>query len=337
MNIAQVIPFRLPDPQEQEVVVDTEDTNNGYTPLPNFICDEGYLSALSGDAVKCLILLNRHINGFHIENKSINEDTVTLITGIKDKRTIRKCMAELIKFNLVEIQKKNGRKNTYFLHFESRLSPKAVACDVPALGHKLAKKEIKAVTPNVTAFNELVASNVTTPVACDVPTTSDMPCHPLKEIYLKENIKKEEEETQAKFQAQNRSLEFIEYHTSDRQSISLKNLFQKYPAQVDFYDQAKISFPNHSHEQIVAELRKLAQWSLSAANHMPQKWMNIWLGWMQKIPTQNELATAEARKTQKSQSQTPKAEKPKRVSRFGQYLKNNQPSNEQPKGEIYDV
>ena len=329
MNIAQVIPFRLPDPQEQEVVVDTEDKNNGYTPLPNFICDEGYLAELSGDAIKCLILLNRHINGFHIENKSINEDTVILITGIKDKRTIRKCMAELSQFNLIKIEKENGRKNTYFLQFKNRIKPKAVACDVPALSDKSSQNSSKP-----------VASNVTAPVACDVPATSDMACHSLKEIYLKENIKKEEEEVRAKFQAQNRSLKFIEYHTADRQSISLKNLFQKYPAQVDFYDQARISFPDHSHEQIVTELRKLAQWSLSAANHMPQKWMNIWLGWMQKIPTQSELAAAKTRKTQKpqkTQSQTPKAEKPKRVSRFGQFLKNNSTNTEQPKGEIYDV
>lgn len=333
MSIAEVIPFRAPDPQVKEVVVDKEDKNNGYTPLPNFICDEGYLSALSGEAIKCLILLNRHINGFHIENKAMNEDTVILITGIKDKRTIRKCMAELIKVNLIQIRKENGRKNTYFLNFENRISVKAGTSNDTALRNKSLKIASKAVTCNVTSFNEPVTLHATTPVACDVPTTSDMACHSLKEIDLKENIKKDEEEAQAKFQAQNRQLNFIEYHVSDREAISLKNLFQKYPAQVDFYDQAKISFPDHSHEQIVTELRKLAQWSLSAANHMPQKWMNIWLGWMQKIPTQSEIAAAEARKKQKSQSQTPKAEKPKRVSRFGKYLKPQQPQ----QGEIYDV
>lgn len=153
----------------------------------------------------------------------------------------------------------------------------------------------------------------------------------------KNSLEEEEEGAQEnkKIIPQNRQLNFIEYHVSDRTAISLKNLFQKYPAQVDFYDQAKISFPDHSHEQIVTELRKLAQWSLSAGNHMPQKWMNIWLNWMQKIPTQSELAAAEARKQQKSQSQTqtPKAEKPKRVSRFGKYLKPQQSQ----QGEIYDV
>ena len=335
MSIAEVIPFRAPDPQIEEVIVDTEDKNNGYTPLPNFICDEGYLAALGGDAIKCLIFLNRHIIGFHIENKSMSEDTVVLITGIKDKRTIRKCMAELAKFNLVTIEKEDGKKNTYFLHFESRILPKAVASHVPTLSDKTVKIKPKAVASHVTAFNEPVAPHVTAPVASNVPATSDMACHPLKEIDLKENIKKDEEEARAKFQAQNRQLNFIEYHVSDREAISLKNLFQKYPAQVDFYDQAKISFPDHSHEQIVTELRKLAQWSLSAGNHMPQKWMNIWLNWMQKIPTQSELAAAEARKQQKSQtqSQMPKAEKPKRVSRFVKYLKPQQPQ----QGEIRDV
>ncbi|AWL29251.1 hypothetical protein DJ533_12080 [Acinetobacter defluvii] len=330
MSIAEVIPFRAPDPQVKEVVVDKEDKNNGYTPLPNFICDEGYLSALSGEAIKCLILLNRHINGFHVENKAIGEALIMKLTGFKDKRTVRRNMAELAKFKLIEIVKEKGKSSNYFLTFEKRITLKLVTLNDTSLEKK---EYLKVVASNVPTSSKLVASHVTTLVASNVPTTSDIECTPVKEIYLKENIKKDEEEAQAKFQAQNRQLNFIEYHTSDREAISLKNLFQKYPAQVDFYDQAKMSFPDHSHEQIVTELRKLAQWSLSAANHMPQKWMNIWLGWMQKIPTQSEIAAAEARKQQKSQTQTPKAEKPKRVSRFGKYLKPQQPQ----QGEIYDV
>ncbi|MDM1247085.1 replication protein [Acinetobacter sp. R933-2] len=331
MSIAEVIPFRAPDPQIEEVIVDTEDKNDGYTPLPNFICDEGYLAALGGDAVKCLIFLNRHIIGFHIENKSMSEDTVVLITGIKDKRTIRKCMAELARFNLVTIEKEDGKKNTYFLHFESRISPKAVASHVPTLSDKAVKIKPKAVASHVTAFNEPVASHVTTPVACDVPTTSDMACHPLKEIDLKENIKKDEEEAQAKFQAQNRQLNFVQYHTDDRTQISFPELCKKYSAQIDFQDQARVSFPDHSPNRIFENLKKMAQWSLDKSNHTPQKWMTIWLDtFMKNLPSDSELAAAEARKQQKSQSQTPKAEKQKRVSRFGKYLKPQQ-------GEIYDV
>ncbi|WP_111860903.1 hypothetical protein [Acinetobacter sp. CFCC 10889] len=329
MSIAEVIPFRAPDPQVKEVVVDKEDKNNGYTPLPNFICDEGYLVVLDGDAIKCLVFLNRHINGFHLQNKSMSETLLKEKLGIKDGRTIQKHMSKLVQFQLVKILKENGKSNTYFLTFENRLP----ANNVGALGKKTEKLNTKPHTNNVGAFNKPPTKYVGEPPTNNVGTTTYKICGSVKEIDLKENIKKDEEEAQAKFQAQNRQLNFIEYHTSDREAISLKNLFQKYPAQVDFYDQAKMSFPDHSHEQIVTELRKLAQWSLSAANHMPQKWMNIWLGWMQKIPTQSEIAAAEARKQQKSQTQTPKAEKPKRVSRFGKYLKPQQPQ----QGEIYDV
>ncbi|AOA57560.1 hypothetical protein [Acinetobacter larvae] len=132
------------------------------------------------------------------------------------------------------------------------------------------------------------------------------------------DIREEEEESaQEKFTAQeNRQLNFIEYHPTDRTPISLKELFKKYPAQVDFIDQAKASFPDHSPEQIFAELKKLAQWSLSAANHMPQKWMSIWLNWMKKTPTAAELEKSAKRKsasTEKPQKQN--------QSRFGKYLK----------------
>ena len=327
MSIAEVIPFRAPDPQVKEVIVDTEDKNNGYTPLPNFICDEGYLAVLDGDAIKCLILLNRHINGFHLENKSMSETLIKKITGIKDGRTIQKYTASLVQLKLIKVEKEKGKSNVYYLTFDDRLP----TCHVGTIKKTKPQINHKAPTSNVGTLNEPPTQHVSTPPTSNVGGSTYMACGSVKEIDLKENIKKDEEEARAKFQPQNRQLNFIEYHVSDREAISLKNLFQKYPGQVDFYDQAKISFPDHSHEQIVTELRKLAQWSLSAGNHMPQKWMNIWLNWMQKIPTQSELAAAEARKQQKSQ--TPKAEKPKRVSRFGKYLKPQQPQ----QGEIYDV
>jgi hypothetical protein len=58
---------------EQKAMSKKED---GYTPLPNFVCDEGYLAVLSGEAIKCLVLLNRHIKGFHEENKAIGESLI---------------------------------------------------------------------------------------------------------------------------------------------------------------------------------------------------------------------------------------------------------------------
>lgn len=275
-------------PRKERQVMSNND--EGFTPLPNFICDEGYLAELSGDAIKCVVFLNRHINGFHIDQKSMSESLVMKITGIKDNRTIRKYMSELAKFKLIKIIKENGKSNKYQVTFDERLPVKPVASHVPS-------------TSNAGT------SHVTTPVASHVPTTSDMPCHPVKEIDLKENIKEEEEAREEKFEPQNRQLGFIEYFPSDRQAISFKNLCQKYFAESDFFEQAKITFPNHTAEQIQSEFHKLAQWSLSASSQMPQKWMNVWLSWMQKVPTAQELAKRQAKKSGQS------AKKP---HRFGQ-------------------
>lgn len=326
MSIAEVIPFRAPDPQIEEVIVDTEDKNDGYTPLPNFICDEGYLVVLDGDAIKCLVFLNRHINGFHLQNKSISETLLKEKLGIKDGRTIQKHMSKLVQFQLVKILKENGKSNTYFLTFENRLP----ANNVGALGKKTEKLNTKPSTKYVGAFNKPPTKYVGEPPTNNVGTTTYKICGSVKEIYLKENIKKDEEEAQAKFQAQNRQLNFVQYHTDDRTQISFPELCKKYSAQIDFQDQARVSFPDHSPNRIFENLKKMAQWSLDKSNHTPQKWMTIWLDtFMKNLPSDSELAAAEARK-QKSQSQTPKAEKQKRVSRFGRYLKPQQ-------GEIYDV
>ena len=130
-------------------------------------------------------------------------------------------------------------------------------------------------------------------------------------------------------------MNFIEYQTSDRTAISFPDLCKKYPAQIDFQDQAKASFPNHSPDRIFENLKAMAQWSLDKSNHTPQKWMSIWLStFMKNLPSDAEFKAEQDRKAQK-QVQTTKTEKPKRVSRFSQFLKPD--SAPQNQGEIYDV
>lgn len=164
--------------------------DDGYSPLPNFICDEGYLAVLSGDAVKCIVLLNRHIKGFHLDQKSIGETLVMKITGIKDKRTVRKCMADLAKYQLISITKTLGKSSSYTLTLDDRISIEAVASNVTTSN---------TVTSNVVTSHVTtpVTSNATTPVASNVTTTSDIKCHSVKEIDLKENIKENFKERNA--------------------------------------------------------------------------------------------------------------------------------------------
>ena len=269
---------------------------DGFTGLPNFVCDEGYLSELSGEAIKCLVFLNRHISGFHVASKAIGEPLIMKITGIKDKRTIRKYITELSKFKLIRVEKSKGRSNVYFVTFDERLS-------------------IEVVTPHVPSTSNAVTSHVPTVVTPHVPSSSDMACHPVKEIDLKENIKIDDDNSREDFQPQqNRPLNFVEYHPKDRTAISFKDLCKKYSAQIDFQDQAKISFPNHAPERIFENLKKMAQWSLDKSNHTPQKWMTIWLDtFMKNMPSDAELAAEQQRKAKA----TSKIKPQKKYHRYG--------------------
>lgn len=164
--------------------------DDGYSPLPNFICDEGYLAVLSGDAIKCIILLNRHIKGFHLDQKAMGEALVMKVTGIKDKRTVRKCMADLAKYQLISITKSMGKSSSYSLTLEDRIPVEVVALNATT-SHAATSN---AVTSNVTTP---VTSNATAPVTSNVTTTSSIKCHSVKEIDLKENIKENFKEENA--------------------------------------------------------------------------------------------------------------------------------------------
>ena len=189
MNMKSNLAHEPPIPQGQVVHFPKNERksmlkkDDGFTPLPNFICDEGYLAVLSGDAIKCIVLLNRHIKGFHLEQKALGEVLVMKITGIKDKRTVRKCMADLAKFQLISITKTMGKNSSYTLTLDDRISIEAVTSNVTTSHVGTSNVVTSHVTTPVT-------SNATTPVTSNVTTTSDIKCHSVKEIDLKENIKK---------------------------------------------------------------------------------------------------------------------------------------------------
>ena len=104
-------------------------------------------------------------------------------------------------------------------------------------------------------------------------------------------------------------LQFIEYHVEDKKAYSLKELTQVYSTtQADLVAQAKVSFPNMSPDQITSELKKLAQWSMTAEKRISQKWMTTWLNW---------LTNAEKPSQQTKPAAAPKTQKPPR-HRYGQ-------------------
>ncbi|HDJ7842959.1 TPA: replication protein [Acinetobacter baumannii] len=159
---------------EQKTMSKKED---GYTPLPNFVCDEGYLAVLSGEAIKCLVLLNRHIKGFHEENKAMGESLILKLAGFKDKRTVRKAMADLAKYNLVKITKTLGKATSYEVTFDDRFT-------------------VEQVSSNDTSTLKVVTSNVPTLVTSNDTRTSNIKCHSVKET-KKETLKESAQPEQA--------------------------------------------------------------------------------------------------------------------------------------------
>lgn len=262
MNTAQLIQFQKPAKPKQEAIVDTC-KEDGFTPLPNFICDEGYLAVLDGDALKCLVFLNRHVRGFHLDSKGMSETLIKKITGIKDGRTVQKYMSQLAKYQLINIQKEKGKSNVYFLTFEDRLPTQHVG------------------TLNVPT-QQVPTCDVGSVPTQDVGSSTYMACGSVKEIYLKENIKENNKnKAPSDFIPQDRgALNFIDYHSDDPKLYTLKDLSGTYPIKQDFMAQAAVSFPKLSQDIVLEQLKELAQWSVGQPERISQKWMTTWLNWL---------------------------------------------------------
>lgn len=191
--------------------------------------------------------------------------------------TVRKGLKELIELGVISVVSENSRKGN-----EYRIN------EVSLIEHF----KNKSTTLETKALQKLKRHHFSNESASALETkdTIELPNRIINTD--------EEEEVRTNFQAQNRTLNFIEYHTQDRVLISFKNLCQKYSVEQDFIAQAKVSFPNHTEQQIQKVLSDLAQWSLSASNHTPQKWMSIWLDFMKREPSAQEKRSAESKKYQ---------------------------------------
>ena len=282
MSTAALINFPKPS-LAKGVNVNIHKGEDGYTPLPNFICDEGYLAVLDGEAIKCLIFLNRHIKGFHLSNKGMSEALVKKITGIKDGRTVQKYMSQLAHYQLVRIDKERGKSNVYFLTFDERLP-----------------------TQHVGTFNP-PAQNVPTSHVGGLPTqhvgtTTYMACGSVKERYLKENIKNKKRDLLVDNLETELFSDSVEYHPNNSNLYSLRELTSVYPVQTDLKTQAKNLNSELSDEFIFAELKNFAQWSTSRNKTTAQGWMNYWIYRIQNL------------KTPKAKSQKPNKPKSKGLS-----------------------
>ena len=264
MSTAQVIPFKKPSqPKEQGAGKNmySDKFEQGYVMSSRLYRKEVW-PFLSDAARNVYAELESRINGHNKESdfvsySQLQGDATLPGSRIMGRTSVSNALKELKKLGVITVVKsgKQGMKSYRLneISIKDRFTDKTSNVTVPV-------------------SQQDQTSNVT------VPVTSNATGHTIdSSIDTLDN----NEITREKFEPQNRSMmSFIEYHPRDLKSYSLKELTQTYSAQSDFQSQAKVSFPDFTDEQILSQLKKLAQWSLSAETRSPQKWMTCWLNWL---------------------------------------------------------
>lgn len=298
MNTAQVIPFKKPSqPNQKAGTMYSDKFENGYVMSSRLYRKEVW-PFLSDAARNVYAELENRINGHNKESDFVSYtqlqgDKALIGARLMSRPTVSKALKELIDLNVITTiaEGKQGTKS-YRINDISLV-------DRFTNNTSVVTKPVHLV--NQDRFTNNTETSVVTKLTID-----------------NKNLLDEEEESRrevAPSQPQNRPLNFVQYHSNDRVHVSLLELTRKYPAQLDFQNQAKTSFPDHTADQIFAELKKLAQWSLDKSQQTPQGWMNTWLKWMQKVPTATEVQKSESKKPQASSNSQP-AKKPRH--RYGQ-------------------
>ena len=82
--------------------------------IANSVIDE-YLSQMSGNALKCYILIVRKTRGWQKTHDSLSVSQIQKATGIKSEKTVEKAINELVELGLIGKQSRFGLPNEYFL------------------------------------------------------------------------------------------------------------------------------------------------------------------------------------------------------------------------------
>lgn len=82
--------------------------------IANAVIDE-YLSQMSGNALKCYILIVRKTRGWQKTHDSLSISQIQKFTGIRKEETVQKAINELIALGLIGKQSRIGLPNEYFL------------------------------------------------------------------------------------------------------------------------------------------------------------------------------------------------------------------------------
>lgn len=288
MNTAQVIPFQKPPQPKQEAgkSMYSDKFVQGYVMSSRLYRKEVW-PFLSDAARNVYAELENRINGHNKESDFVSYSQLQggELEGSRQlsRETVRNGIDELLKLKVVSIAGTGSRGVKKYVLNEISLKDQFT-------------NKTGSTTEPVRKVNR--TSSTTEPV------TSSETEHTIDSSI--DILESNENSAPEKFEPQNRPiLQFIEYHVDNFKDFTLRELTQVYPVQSDFIEQAKISFPNLTDAQIQDEIRKLAQWSVTAEKRCSQKWMTTWLNWLKNI---------------QDKPNKPKSEKPqsRKVHRYGQ-------------------
>lgn len=120
--------------------------------IANSVIDE-YLSQMSGNALKCYILIVRKTRGWQKTHDSLSISQIQKATGIKSEKTVEKAINELVELGLIGKQSRYGLPNEYFLISDPKKGvtppPKNGGTPPPKNGGHINTKYKKQITTNV--------------------------------------------------------------------------------------------------------------------------------------------------------------------------------------------
>ncbi len=292
MNTAQVIPFKKPSQPKQEAGKNmySDKFEQGYVMSSRLYRKEVW-PFLSDAARNVYAELENRINGHNKESDFVSYSQLQGgdIPGSRklSRETVRNGIDELLKLKVVSISGTGSRGVKKYV---------------------LNEISIKGQFTNKTSSTTEPVRKVNHTSSTTEPVTSSETEHTIDRSI--DSLDNNEDNAHKTFIPQNRSmLQFIEYQPQDQKFYSLKELHSLYSVQTDFIAQAKVSFPKLNDDQIYEQIKKLAQWSVTAEKRSAQKWMTTWLNWLGNF--------------EKNQSnpkvKTTTTEKPKKAyHRFGQ-------------------
>lgn len=294
MNTAQVIPFKKPSQPAQGAgkSMYSDKFDQGYVMSSRLYRKEVW-PFISDAARNVYAELENRINGHNKESDFVSYSQLQGgdLPGSRklSSKTVTNGIKELIKLGVISViaSGKQGVKR-YQLNEVSLADHFTKESALPS------KEQEESTLPS--EADRLTKESETTSPS---KHTIDTPIDPL------ENNKNK---APAEFVPQDRgALNFIDYHSEDPKLYTLKDLSGIYPIKKDFMAQAAVSFPKLSELIVSEELKKLAQWSVGQPARISQKWMTLWLNWLNNYQPEKP----------KAEPKQPKAEQPKR-HRYGQ-------------------